>query len=68
MAEYLPAYEASTFFGIGAPRNTPVEIVDKLNGEVNAAIADQNIKARLADLGSTVLPRLTGRLRQAHRG
>ena len=56
MAEYLPAYEASTFFGIGAPKNTPVEIVDKLNGEVNAAIADQNIKARLADLGSTVLP------------
>ncbi len=43
-------------FGIGAPKNTPVEIVDRLNGEINAAIADPNIKARLADLGSTVLP------------
>ena len=55
MAEFLPGYEASTFFGIGAPRSTPVEIVDKLNHEINAALADPSIKARLAGLGSTVL-------------
>ena len=55
MAEFLPGYEASTFFGIGAPRSTPIEIVGKLNHEINAALADPSIKARLADLGSTVL-------------
>jgi tripartite-type tricarboxylate transporter receptor subunit TctC len=42
-------------FGLGAPKNTPTEIVDKLNGEINAAIADPKLKARLADLGGTVL-------------
>ena len=43
-------------YGIGAPRNTPAEIVDKLNKEVNAALADPKMKARLADLGSVALP------------
>ena len=56
MAEFLPGYEASTFFGIGAPRSTPLEIVDKLNREINAALADPSIKARLAGLGAAVLP------------
>src|SRR5262245_4372754 len=55
MAEFLPGYEASTFFGIGAPRNTPAEVVDKLNREVNAVLADPSIKARLASLGAAVL-------------
>jgi len=56
IAEFLPGYEASTFFGIGAPKSTPTEVINKLNHEINAALADTNIKARLATLGATVLP------------
>jgi tripartite-type tricarboxylate transporter receptor subunit TctC len=56
VGEFLPGYEASSWFGIGAPKNTPAEIVDKLNKEINAALADPKMKARLADLGGTVLP------------
>jgi tripartite-type tricarboxylate transporter receptor subunit TctC len=55
MTEFVPGYEATSWVGIGAPKNTPVEIVDKLNNEINAALADPNMKARLADLGGTVL-------------
>ena len=55
VGEFVPGYEASAFFGIGAPKNTPAEIVDKLNKEINAALADPKIKARLAELGGTVL-------------
>ena len=55
VGEFVPGFEASHWFGIGAPRNTPAEIVDKLNKEINAALADPNMKARLADLGGTVL-------------
>ena len=51
----MPGYEASNWFGVGAPKATPAEIVEKLNKEINAALADSNIKARLADLGSTPL-------------
>src|SRR5262245_35731363 len=50
-----PTYEATTWFGIGAPKNTPSEIVDKLNKEINAAVADPKIKAQLTDLGGTSL-------------
>jgi len=53
--EFVPGYEASTWYGVGVPKNTPAEIVDKLNKEINAAFADPNMKARLADLGGTVL-------------
>ena len=56
MAEFVPGYEASFWFGVGAPKATPAEIVDKLNKEVNAGLADPKMKARLADLGGTVLP------------
>jgi tripartite-type tricarboxylate transporter receptor subunit TctC len=56
VGEFLPGYEASFWFGIGAPKKTPIEIVDKLNSEINAALADPKITARLADLGATVLP------------
>jgi tripartite-type tricarboxylate transporter receptor subunit TctC len=52
----LPGYEASTFYGVGAPKVTPAEIVDKLNKEVNAALDDPKMKARLADLGGVALP------------
>ena len=55
VADVLPGYEASTWYGIGAPRNTPSEIVAKLNIEINAALADPKMKARLADLGGMVL-------------
>jgi tripartite-type tricarboxylate transporter receptor subunit TctC len=52
----VPGYEASGFVGIGAPRSTPAAIVEKLNKEINAALADPQMKARLADLGGTVIP------------
>src|SRR5580704_9893728 len=55
VGESVAGYEASGFFGVGVPKNTPTQIVDKLNQEINAALADPKIKARLADLGSTVL-------------
>jgi tripartite-type tricarboxylate transporter receptor subunit TctC len=56
VSEFVPGYEATTWYGIGAPKATPAEIVDKLNEEVNAALDDPKMKARLADLGGTVLP------------
>ena len=55
VGESVAGYEASAWWGIGAPRNTPVEIIEKLNTEINAALADPKIKAQLADLGSTTL-------------
>jgi tripartite-type tricarboxylate transporter receptor subunit TctC len=55
VGEFLPGYEASGWFGIGAPKNTPSEIIDKLNKEINAGLADPKMKARLADLGGDVL-------------
>ena len=56
VGEFVPGYEASGWHGIGAPKNTPAEIVDKLNKEINAGLADPKIKARFANLGGTVLP------------
>jgi tripartite-type tricarboxylate transporter receptor subunit TctC len=56
MAEYLPGYEASLLTGLGAPSNTPAEIVEMINTETNRALADPKIKAQLAALGNTVLP------------
>jgi tripartite-type tricarboxylate transporter receptor subunit TctC len=55
VGEFVPGYEAISLFGIGAPKNTPAEIVDKLNREVNAALVDPKVAARVADLGGTVL-------------
>jgi tripartite-type tricarboxylate transporter receptor subunit TctC len=55
VGDFVPGYEASFVFGIGAPRNTPVEIVDKLNQAINAGLADPKIRARLADMGGAVL-------------
>jgi len=51
MAEFVPGYEASQWYGIGAPKGTPTEVIDKLEKEINAATTDLTIKARLADLG-----------------
>jgi len=56
VSDFVPGYEASAWYGIGAPRNAPAEVVDKLNKEINAALADTTMNARLADLGGTVLP------------
>ena len=55
VGEFVPGYEASTWYGVGAPKATPAEIIDKLNKEINAGLADPNIKARIADVGGTVL-------------
>jgi tripartite-type tricarboxylate transporter receptor subunit TctC len=54
MTEFIPGFEASGWQGIGAPKNTPAEIVEKLNKEVNAGLADPTLKARLASLGGVV--------------
>jgi tripartite-type tricarboxylate transporter receptor subunit TctC len=56
VGEFVPGYEASDWIGVGAPSNTPAEIIEKLNMEINAGVADPKLKARLADLGATVLP------------
>src|SRR3954447_3734673 len=55
VADFVPGYEASGFAGIGAPKNTPAEIIDMLNRELNAGLADSKIKARIVELGGTVL-------------
>jgi tripartite-type tricarboxylate transporter receptor subunit TctC len=55
VADFLPGFEASAWFGVGAPRNTPTDIIEKLNGEINSGLADAKNKARLTDLGGTAL-------------
>jgi tripartite-type tricarboxylate transporter receptor subunit TctC len=55
VGDFVPGYEASTWYGIGAPKNTPTEIIEKLNKEITAAFADPKIKARIADLGGSAL-------------
>jgi tripartite-type tricarboxylate transporter receptor subunit TctC len=55
VADFVPGYETSAFFGVGAPKNTPADIIEKLNKEINAGLADPKLKARLADLGGTVI-------------
>lgn len=54
-SESVPDYEASTWFGVGAPKGTPTAVVDKLNNEINAGLADPKMKARLAELGGITL-------------
>jgi tripartite-type tricarboxylate transporter receptor subunit TctC len=56
LSDFVPGFEASSWYGVGAPRNTPTEIIEKLNKEINAALADPKMKVRLADLGGTPLP------------
>ena len=55
VGDFLPGYEANLWSGFGAPKNTPAGIVEKLNKEINAGLADPKMKARLADLGATAL-------------
>ncbi len=56
VGEFVPGYEATAWFGIGAPRHTPADIIAKLNGEITAGLADAKIKERLADLGGEPMP------------
>jgi tripartite-type tricarboxylate transporter receptor subunit TctC len=56
LREFVPGYESSGWYGLGAPRNTPASIVEKLNSEINAALADSGMKTRLAELGGTAFP------------
>jgi tripartite-type tricarboxylate transporter receptor subunit TctC len=56
VGESVPGYEVSTWYGMSAPMGTPAEVIDKLNKEINAGLADPKLRARLADLGGTVLP------------
>jgi tripartite-type tricarboxylate transporter receptor subunit TctC len=55
MSEFVPGYEASTWYGVGAPKNTPAEVISNLNKEINAALADPKLIARLSNLGATTL-------------
>ena len=59
VGEFVPGYEATAWFGIGAPKNTPADIIAKLNGEINAGLADAKIKERLADMGGEPMPMST---------
>jgi tripartite-type tricarboxylate transporter receptor subunit TctC len=55
VGDVVPGYEASQWYGVGVPKNTPVEIVEKLNKEIDAGLANPKLRAQLADLGGTVL-------------
>jgi tripartite-type tricarboxylate transporter receptor subunit TctC len=52
VSEFVPGYDASTWYGVGAPKKTPNEVIERLNKEINSAVADQKLKGRLADLGA----------------
>jgi len=56
VADTLPGFESSNWYGVGAPANTPAGIIDTLNKEINAGLADPKLKARFADLGAAVMP------------
>jgi tripartite-type tricarboxylate transporter receptor subunit TctC len=55
IGDFVPGYEASSWFGVGAPKNTPANIIERLNQEINAAVSDSKMKARLSELGGTAL-------------
>jgi tripartite-type tricarboxylate transporter receptor subunit TctC len=56
LSDFVPGYESSAWVGIGAPKNTPDNIIERLNKEINAALADPKVKGQFADLGGTVIP------------
>jgi tripartite-type tricarboxylate transporter receptor subunit TctC len=56
VGEFVPGYEASAWYGVGVPQKTPAEIIERLNKETNAGLADPKLKVRLADLGGTLIP------------
>ena len=64
IAEFVPGYEVTAWFALGAPRNTPAEIIHKLNSEIDAALADNRLKNRFADLGAVPMPMTPARVGQ----
>jgi tripartite-type tricarboxylate transporter receptor subunit TctC len=64
VAEFIPGYEASGFWGIGAPKNTPAEVIEMLNKEINASLADPSLKARFSELGVMAFPLSAAEFRQ----
>jgi tripartite-type tricarboxylate transporter receptor subunit TctC len=56
LAEFIPGYEASAWYGVSAPRNTPETVIGRLNKEINAGLADPALQARLVDLGGMIVP------------
>jgi tripartite-type tricarboxylate transporter receptor subunit TctC len=64
LSEFVPGYEASAWYGVGAPRDTPTAIIERLNREINGALADPTLQARLVDLGGTTLPGAPADLRK----
>jgi tripartite-type tricarboxylate transporter receptor subunit TctC len=56
VADFLPGYEASAWYGVGAPKNTPAEVIARLNAEINASLADPKLKARFAEVGAETMP------------
>ncbi len=56
VGEFVPGYETSAWYGVGAPKRTPAEIIDKINREINAGLADPKMKVRFADLGGVPMP------------
>ena len=68
VGDTVPGYEATAWFGIGMPKGTPREIIDKVNAEMNRALADPAMRARLAELGGKPVSRNTGGFRKSHRG
>jgi tripartite-type tricarboxylate transporter receptor subunit TctC len=56
LSDFVPGYAASAWFGVGAPRNTPAEIIERLNREINAGLADPAMQAPLIDIGGTMMP------------
>ena len=67
MSEFLPGFEANGWYGVGAPKATPTEIVDRLNREINAALADPQMRRRLDELGCAVFAGSPIAIRQVHR-
>ena len=67
IGEFVPEYEASDFYGVGAPKDTPADVVERLNEEINAWLNDPAVKARLADLGGMIAPGTAGQRTAARR-
>jgi tripartite-type tricarboxylate transporter receptor subunit TctC len=55
VADFVPGYESSAWYGVGAPKGTPVEIIDRLNSEINAILAEPRMKTRVAEMGATLI-------------
>ena len=68
VADFVPGYEASGWTGLGAPKSTPIDVVDRLNKEINLGLADPQMKSKLSSFGYTIVAGYACRFRQAHRG